>query len=126
MRGYSAFGRMKRGEREQVGLLKVLGYSIGALIRSGEIGDPPSEVDDLARNCRAIGCPAKKKKKSREEKHRELHELANENGAASPKEMLLPQLLPLRGMRLRVVRHMVGAMRRRLSAMRRPSYVPVQ
>jgi hypothetical protein len=40
MRGYS---HLSDDEREQIGLLKVLGHSIGAIARA-----PPSEVDDLA------------------------------------------------------------------------------
>jgi hypothetical protein len=42
MRGYS---HLSDDEREQIGLLKVLGHSIGR----HRSGDPPSEVDDLAR-----------------------------------------------------------------------------
>ena len=37
---------------------------------------------------------------SREEKRRELHELADDSGDAPPKRDALPQLLLLRGMRL--------------------------
>ena len=41
MRSYS---HLSDDEREQIGLLKVLGHSIAAIE-----GDRPSEVDDLAR-----------------------------------------------------------------------------
>ena len=50
MRGYS---HLSDDEREQIGLLKVLGHSIGAIARA--IRRPKSRI---SRDCRAIGYPA--------------------------------------------------------------------
>ncbi|MGZ8391065.1 MAG: helix-turn-helix domain-containing protein [Rhodoplanes sp.] len=50
MRGYS---HLSDDEREQVGLLKVLGHSIGAIARA--LRRPKSTI---SRELSAIGCPA--------------------------------------------------------------------
>ena len=50
MRGYS---HLSDEQREQIGLLKVLGHSIGAIARASAVRSRRSRA-----NCRAIGCPA--------------------------------------------------------------------